>query len=69
MTMKKSKYDTKVYWVKMRSGKWRVAEKRHLNRWFICGNGTIQHYSDFVPYGANTPNIIEIGDEIVCPHK
>jgi hypothetical protein len=61
-----SEYDTKVYWVKLKCGKWVVAEKRFFDRWFIPGCGSIMGRRAH-PH-QKSYEISEVGDEVVCPH-
>ena len=64
----KSKFDTRTYWVKMRSGNQIVAEKRYNRRWFICGIGHIVSCNDGT-WCSSKSEIVKVGDEIVCPYE
>jgi hypothetical protein len=57
------------FWVKLRSNRWIIAERRPFQRWFICGETCIQHH-EVLPWWMNkSPNdIVEIGERIICPH-
>lgn len=61
---------SEFYWVRRRSGEWLVAEKRYMNRWFVCGERCIQTALRLDTYRSpkNSNDIVEIGDKVVCPH-
>lgn len=60
------RFDTRIYWVKLSSGHWVVAERRHSHRWFTCGNEFVKSVRE----GSwKKGEIIEVGEEIICPYR
>jgi len=56
----------RYFWVKLRSGSWVVAERRHLDRWFFCGDGCIQNRVTLESYYSkkSSNDIVKIGKRI-----
>jgi len=63
--------DKEYFWARYRSGDWRIAEKRFLNRWFVCGVGHIKNHVIFEGYRSpkSPDDIVEIGEKVICPYK
>ena len=64
-----SKFKSKYFWVKLGSGCWKIAERRFSHRYFICGVGhIINERIEGYHQQKSGYDIVEIGQEVVCPH-